>query len=82
MMNSVPEHSVARAKLLIGQQETLSQAREYLRGLRQRIADQERQYGYRSEDVAGAIGREELEETLEICDWMIDFDTLRRMTVE
>lgn len=68
-----------RARLLIEQQTALTNARLHRRELEDRIHELEVRYRLRSEDVPVAIGRGELEETLEVCDWMIDFDLLQRL---
>lgn len=73
------DQATERARLLIEQQATLTNARIHRQELEDRIHELEVRYRFRSEDVPAAIGRGELEETLEVCDWMIDFDLLQRL---
>lgn len=73
------EQPIERARALIEQQSTLTNARIHRQELQDRIREFEVRYRLRSEDVPAAIGRGELDETLEVCDWMIDFDLLQRL---
>lgn len=43
-----------------------------------RIAGYEQKYGMRSDQVHGAIDRDELKETQEVCSWLIAYGSLER----
>ena len=44
--------------------------------LKERLRGYEQKYGMRSADVHAAIDRKELQETLEVCDWLMDYHDL------
>jgi len=44
--------------------------------LKERLRGYEQKYGMRSTDVHAAIDRKELQETLEVCNWLMDYHDL------
>lgn len=46
--------------------------------LASRVAAYEVRHGMPSSEVGPAIDRGELEETLDVCQWLLDYDLLRR----
>ena len=50
----------------------------YLATLEVRVAMAERRYNLASDQIHAAIDAGKLEETLEVCNWIIDYDLLER----
>lgn len=44
--------------------------------LRERLRGHELKHGMRSSEVHAAIDRKELQETLEVCNWLMDYHDL------
>jgi hypothetical protein len=51
----------------------------YLRELKENVARCEAKFGIPSEDIHDAIEEGRLVETLEVCDWIMDYNSLQRI---
>jgi hypothetical protein len=67
------------ADTLAQQRRILQDHYEVLRALRTRIAENEVRYGIPASDVHQAIDDGRLEETHDVCKWLIDIDLLERL---
>ena len=77
MMDSMASSDLAEA--LAHQRRVLQDHYEVLRALRDRITQNEARYGVVSGDVHQAIDDGRLEETHDVCKWLIDIDLLERL---
>jgi hypothetical protein len=81
-MTPITQDSKAPSELadaLSQQRRILQDHYDVLRELRARIAEYERQHGFASADVHQAIDDGRLEETHDVCTWLIDIDLLERI---
>jgi hypothetical protein len=75
--NSMTPSELAEA--LIRQRQVLQNHYAMLRNLRARIAANEAHYGLPSAEVHQAIDDGRIEETHQVCKWLIDIDLLERI---
>lgn len=73
-----PINSHELASDLARQMETIKQRRIHLVEVEARIQAFERRYGVASSDLHAAIESGELQETAEVCEWIIDYELLQR----
>jgi hypothetical protein len=64
------------AKQLLVEQEVIERFLESVRELEARVLAYEQQFGIPSSEVHEAIDSGRLQETLEVCNWLIDIEVL------
>lgn len=79
----VLSHSESRddqrlAAQLLGQLQVIDEYMEYLRQVTDRVQAMEHQYGIASADIHTAIEAGEIRETLDVCNWIMDYEILKR----
>jgi hypothetical protein len=67
------------ARELLQEAEILRRHAEDIAALRARIAAYERQFGLPSSKIHAAINAGSLQETREVCDWIMDYELLERV---
>lgn len=67
------------ARVLAGRENAPSSAAARI-DLERRIAAYEARFGIESDHLAAAIDRGDLDESLDICNWLMDLALLRRVT--
>lgn len=65
---------------LLAEREVIERYFEQVNTLRSRVLAYEEQFGILSSEVHEAIDDGRLQETLEVCKWIIDFERLSRAT--
>ncbi len=70
-----------QAEKLLHERDTIADFVAILERLQVAIQNQEERYGIPSEDLSEAIENGRIEETEDVCDWLIDFELLQRAKV-
>lgn len=65
------------AAQLLAEQAVIEQYLDGIRELEERVLAYEQKFGIESADVHEAIDSGRLKETLEVCDWLMDFEMLK-----
>lgn len=68
--------SKARADQVLAEQAVIKQYVQEMAALRRRVRAYEEQFGIPSDEVHEAIEDGRLQETLEVCDWIMDIELL------
>lgn len=63
---------------LLGQLQVIDEHMEYLRQVMDRVQAMEQRYGIASADIHSAIEAGEIRETLDVCNWIMDYEILKR----
>ncbi len=66
------------AQELLRQSDVLRQYSAHIARLEARVAAAERRYNLSSDQIHAAIDAGTLEETLDVCNWILDYDLLER----
>lgn len=80
LTNPTTPTSKELADQLLAEREVIERYFEQVNTLRSRVLAYEEQFGIPSSDVHEAIDDGRLQETLEVCKWIIDFERLTRAT--
>lgn len=67
------------AAQLLGQLQVVDEYTEYLRLVVDRVQAMEHQHGIASADIHAAIEAGEIRETLDVCNWIMDYEILKRL---